>query len=81
MRTGVQISGHSKGGLDPAERTDTSKDAEAATVLMSLVYSAQGRNMPWIWRRMRMFQPGVTSTRPLTFPPAGTASVLCCGPV
>lgn len=33
----MQISGQSHGGLDPAERTDTSKDEETATVLRSLV--------------------------------------------
>lgn len=43
MRTGVQISGKAQGGLDPAERTDISKDAETTTVLRSLGILGTGK--------------------------------------
>lgn len=36
MRTEVQISGQLRSGLDPAGRSDISKDAETTTVLKGL---------------------------------------------
>lgn len=42
MRRGVQINGQLQSGLDPAARTDISKDAETTTVLRSLGVLSSG---------------------------------------
>lgn len=81
MSRGAQISGKLQSGLDPAARTDISKDAETTTVLRSLCVLSTGEKHAVGLETDEDVPTWSDIHTPWTFPPAGTASVLCCGPV